>query len=92
MRKVYPSQRYHPEHDPVTVRSAEEDEALTGWYESPADYGVETCPGPVPDPVIAEKREAYLRAKADVQGRTDSASEQLEGALPAARKPRKVKA
>lgn len=68
MAKHYPSKRYHPEHaEPRTVHSAEEDAALSGWFESPADYGIETCPGRVPDPVIAAKREAYIKAKEAAQ-------------------------
>lgn len=55
--KVYPSLRYHPNHEPKLVANEQEDAALSGWFHSPAEFGVETCPGRVPDPVIAAKRE-----------------------------------
>jgi hypothetical protein len=42
--KVYPRYMYHPDYEPLVVASAEEEEELGGWYDSPADYGVFTCP------------------------------------------------
>lgn len=64
MGKHYPSCRYHPEKEPVIVVSAEHEEKLgDGWYESPADFGIETAPGLVADPVIAEKRKQFLAAQ-----------------------------
>jgi len=42
--KVYPRYMYHPDYEPLVVNSAEEEEELDGWYDSPADYGVFTCP------------------------------------------------
>jgi hypothetical protein len=62
--KVYPSTRYHPQLGHKLVKNAEEDARLVGWFESPADFGVETCPGKVPDPVIAERRAKFAPPKA----------------------------
>lgn len=59
--KVYPSTRYHPEKGWKLVRTEDEDAALVGWFESPAEYGVETCPGLTPDPVIAKAAEKLLK-------------------------------
>ena len=65
--KVYPSTRYHPELGVKLVKSAEEDAALKGWFESPADYGVETCPAKSgPDPVIAAKRVKAPEADSEI--------------------------
>lgn len=56
----YPKFKYHPEKDPVIVHSKEHEKSLgDGWHNSPADYGVETCPGPTPDPVIASKKKSH---------------------------------
>lgn len=42
--KVYPRFMYHPDYEPYVVQSAEEEEELHGWFDSPAEYGVITCP------------------------------------------------
>jgi hypothetical protein len=46
-------------YDERTVGSEEEKDAALaeGWYESPADFGVESAPGTSPDPKIAENAE-----------------------------------
>lgn len=57
---VYPSYRYHPEHDSKVVKSLDEDASLTGWFHSPAEFGIETQPGVAPDPTIFSKRIAIV--------------------------------
>lgn len=53
----YPKWKYHPENSPSLVMSEEEEKALTtGWFDTPAQYGVETCPGVRPDPQIAKRK------------------------------------
>ena len=59
----YPKFLYHPEKAPRVVKSKEEHEALgPGWVESPAEFGVETCPGKTPDPVIALQKASMAPA------------------------------
>jgi hypothetical protein len=85
--KVYPSHRYHRELGSRLVKSAEEDEALgPGWFHSPAEFGVETCPGRTPDPVIAAKKSALEKPETLI----DKVEETLHIA-PASRKPRRVR-
>jgi hypothetical protein len=53
----YPSVRYNREGRTVTVNNAEEDAQLGDeWKHSPADFGVETHPGRIPDRDIAKNR------------------------------------
>jgi len=49
----YPKMMYHEDgRPPVIVDSAEEEKALgSGWYASPAEYGVETAPAAPPGAV-----------------------------------------
>lgn len=58
MEKVeYPKWKFHPEKEAVIVQSQKEERKLgPDWADSPAEYGVETCPGEDPDPGIASKR------------------------------------
>lgn len=60
----YPAMRYHPEKDPVIVQSEDDDLALgSAWVDSPAKYGVETCPAAKPCPIIAANKEKYEAAQ-----------------------------
>jgi hypothetical protein len=53
----YPSVRYNREGKTVTVNNAEEDAQLGDeWKHSPAEFGVETHPGRIPDREIAKNR------------------------------------
>ena len=57
MEKIeYPKHKYHPEKGVEGVHSAEHEKKLVGYYDSPADYGVETCPSDKPCPIIAAKK------------------------------------
>lgn len=62
----YPKYKYHPKKTAVVVQSAEAEKELgEGWYDSPADYGVETCPSRTPDPDILAKKAAYEKREAE---------------------------
>lgn len=53
----YPKYKYHPVEDACVVDSEESELELgDGWFDSPAEYGVETCPGMKPDPKILSKK------------------------------------
>lgn len=57
MEKIeYPKHKYHPEKGVEVVHSLEQEKKLAGYYDSPADYGVETHPGLVPDEKILAKK------------------------------------
>lgn len=63
---VYPKWKYHPEKEARIVPHAEAEKALgEGWFDSPAHYGIETCPGLQPDPAIAKVREDFLAKQAE---------------------------
>lgn len=84
--KHYPSRRYHPELGDKLVHSAEEDQALGAeWFHSPAEFGVETCPGKSPDPVILAKKAAFEKkrqqAAQDLMRAESVASENLDAAV-----------
>lgn len=60
---MYPRYRYRQSDSQASgfearrVESASDEQALgSGWYSSPADFGVETCPGMDPDPRIAANK------------------------------------
>lgn len=62
--KYQPKFRYRPgkdgKYESILLESAEDEKDLgPGWYTSPADFGIETCPGRRPDPNIAKKRVAF---------------------------------
>lgn len=60
--KHYPSSRYHPTKEAIVVMNEAQDEALGAeWVESPAEFGLETCPGASPDPEILANGEAYRK-------------------------------
>lgn len=62
---MYPRGRHHPEKGSVIVHSMEEDDALgDGWCSSPAEFGVETCPGERPDKKIAANKRKKPTPKA----------------------------
>lgn len=65
---MYPKWKYHPDKEARIVHTPEAEAALgPDWYESPADFGVETCPAVSgPDRAIAEKREKHLASKVTV--------------------------
>lgn len=51
----FPKWKYSPNQPPVIVNSGDEETNLgTGWFDTPSDYGVETCPGITPDESILE--------------------------------------
>jgi hypothetical protein len=53
----YPKWKYSPEKEATIVECLEEEKELgIGWFDSPAEYGIETCPGKKPDPQIAKKK------------------------------------
>lgn len=53
----YPKYKYHPEKEAQVVSSLEEEKELgLGWFDSPAEYGVETCVSKKPDPQIAKNK------------------------------------
>jgi hypothetical protein len=54
----FPKWKYHPSKEAVIVGNKDAEEALgEGWFNSPADFGVETCPSASgPDPYIASKK------------------------------------
>lgn len=64
-RSDFPRWKYHPTKDPVIVGSKEAENQLgSGWYDSPAEYGHETCPGLIPDPKIQKiKKRHEFKAK-----------------------------
>ena len=42
----YPKYKYHREKDTVVVESSQEEKKLgKDWVDSPAEFGIETCPG-----------------------------------------------
>ena len=56
--------KYHPEKTAKIVTSVEELSALgEGWYDSPAEFGVETCPGIEPCPKIAANKKQEPQKK-----------------------------
>lgn len=53
----YPKFKYHASERPRIVHSAEAEAKLgQGWHDTPAAFGVETCPGKTPDEAIAARR------------------------------------
>jgi hypothetical protein len=59
MTLTYPCWRY----DGISARliqGADQEEA--GWLDSPACFGIETAPGKIPDPEIAERRVTFPQA------------------------------
>jgi hypothetical protein len=51
--KFFPKFKYHPTKEAKIVHSEEQEKKLgKDWVDSPAHYGVETCPGADPDPEI----------------------------------------
>jgi hypothetical protein len=60
MTKVYPSVRYHRTEAPLTVQSAEDEEARAhpdnGWAMTPADFEADETPAPEDKPRKARKR------------------------------------
>ncbi len=57
MSESYPKWKYHPSFSPALVQSGEDEKALEGkWYDSPADFGVETAPGVRPDKEVAKNK------------------------------------
>lgn len=61
----YPKWKYHPGKEACVVAHADAEALLgPGWHESPAEFGIETCPASSgPDSVIAEKRAKHLESK-----------------------------
>lgn len=67
---MHPTWKYHPEKGAKLINSKEELDALgSGWFNSPGDYGVETCPGLVPDPKIAANKVIFDRLMAAKKAR-----------------------
>lgn len=63
----YPKFKYHKAHGPKVVHSAEAEANLgQGWHDTPAAFGIETCPAKKPDEAIAA-RKAPAPAQAQVQ-------------------------
>lgn len=59
----YPKFKYHRTLGPKIVHTAHQEATLgSDWHDSPADFGVETCPGRKPDPAIAARRELAAAA------------------------------
>lgn len=55
--KQYPKFKYHAAHGPKVVHSFDQEAKLgDDWHDSPAHFGVETCPGRKPDESIAARR------------------------------------
>lgn len=53
----YPKWKYHPERAAVLVKSVEDEKSLDAvYFDSPAEYGVETSPGIRPDPQISKRK------------------------------------
>lgn len=53
----YPKWKYHPEKEAVVIESIQEEKELgPGWFDSPAAFGVETCPGVKPDPQFTKRK------------------------------------
>lgn len=74
---MYPKWKYHPVKEARVVHSEEAEQSLgPEWFESPAEFGVETCPGLVPDPVIQKKGEEYRAKQAAEIPVPDAPSEQ----------------
>jgi len=56
----FPKWKYHPTFEPALAETFEDEKDLgPGWYNSPAEFGVETAPGRRPDPVIKKAREKF---------------------------------
>lgn len=56
-RIEFPKWKYHPAKPALIVDDEGAERALGAeWADSPAHFGVETCPGLEPDPVIAAKK------------------------------------
>lgn len=59
--RPYPKVKYHPDKGSILVESADEEKKLgMAWSNSPADFGIETCPGAKPDPEIAKRKKASV--------------------------------
>ena|ERR1035437_9644380 len=61
----FPAMRYRPSTElcgyeyKIVNSSQQEKELGSGWYSSPGHFGVETCPGLIPDPKIAAAKIAF---------------------------------
>ena len=70
---MYPCWKYHPKKAPVLLNSEEEhDELGDGWFSSPAEFGVETCPGATPDKNIAANKGKKFTPKAPEKTQEES--------------------
>lgn len=57
MSETFPKWKYHPTYSPCLVQSTEDERSLgQGWFDSPAEYGIETAPGVRPDKNIAKNQ------------------------------------
>lgn len=55
----YPKFKYHPSESAKIVHSEAAEKKLgEGWHDTPAAFGVETCPGLEPDEEIAARKAA----------------------------------
>lgn len=58
----YPKYKYHAEKESIVVKSEEHEKSLgNDWADSPADHGIETCPGENPDLSIAAKAKVKVK-------------------------------
>lgn len=59
---TYPKWKYHPEERAVVVVSPQDERELgDGWFDSPAHYGVETCPGVKIDKEILKNKKTVKK-------------------------------
>lgn len=62
----YPKFKYHKTEGAKLVHSEEKEKSLgKGWFDSPAEFGLETCPGDEPDLEILAKSKKSKNEKGE---------------------------